>query len=177
MLAVESPTMEQFTRRSTNELILCPPPAPRKVHVRKTIEVSSRVRRRLNFDDMDDFLATPKRIRLAPSVELFAEEDEPSSPTGVSSLDGSFFDDHTTTPLTTTTTTTLEETTSRTTRNLNKLTLKLEEERSVNENVLQVDDGGFTTPDKCVCKPPKQTSEYISKFKVKPGFKRRALRL
>ena len=40
-----------------NEALQGPPPAPRKVHIRKMIKVSARVRRRINFE----FLDTPTR--------------------------------------------------------------------------------------------------------------------
>lgn len=151
-----------YEHLSSNELSLHCPPAPRKVHVRKMIKVSSRVRRKLIFDDGDDEVqaSTPKKVRLGSRVNLTeilcsGAERLPSSeelPGGKSSKESI----NIVSPL--------EESSvsSNTQTNISKLSLKFDE---CHENMLLVDNGGFTTPDKCVCKITREPSEFVSRFK------------
>ena len=166
---------DSYHHLSTNDLILCPPPAPRKVYVHKKINVSSRVRRRLNFDDSDDMTAaTPKKMRLAPAAELRLSRPMTVAFTGETgaSSDGEHSDDSSdgAAPMpvavgqkTPTTTTTVRSRTSKTVA-MNRTSLKFDD--CTENGLLLVDDGGFTTPDKCVCKSVNMP------VKVKPSFKR-----
>ena len=156
------PVEDVYEQLSTS--LLCPPPAPRKVYVHKKINVSSRVRRRLNFDDCDDdfVAATPKKMRLAPAADLIMSRPisivVPAEETGASS-DGELSDASIPSP-----TGPSVEKTPTTNRYMSKLSLKFDE--CTEDGLLLVDDGGFTTPDKCVCKSVNMP------VKVKPSFKR-----
>jgi hypothetical protein len=163
-MPVNTTTVEDlYEHLSTSELLLCPPPAPRKIYVHKKINVSSRVRRRLNFDDMGDddvVAATPKKMRLAPAAELMLTRPiSIITDTSGASSDGELSDTSVPSP-----TGPSVEKTPTTNKFMNKLSLKFDD--CTGDGLLLVDDGGFTTPDKCVCKSANMP------VKVKPSFKR-----
>lgn len=57
--------------------VLVPPPAPKKVHIRKMIKVSSRIRRRLDFDfaDCAEQIAKKKCMEIEEEKEKEKKEN------------------------------------------------------------------------------------------------------
>lgn len=138
---------------------MLPPPAPRKIYVRKMISVSAKVRRKLNFDIADES-PDEKRIKLGPACNFFISQSAASrtfQPISVENTESIINDSDTdTTPRTPMRVTApLSAHT-----NLNEL---IKHETDSSDNTLKVDTLAFTTPDKCICKIPRGPSEFASK--------------
>jgi len=153
---------------NVRENIMLPPPAPRKVYVRKMINVSAKVRRKLNFD-VEDETPVAKKVKLGPVSNFLLSESNSTrtfQPIAIGntlipeqSTNGTVPDSRQTEQATGLTTPLSAQT------NLNEL-FQLEKESSEN-HTLKVDSLTFTTPDKCVCKikSSRDSSVFVSRIK------------
>ena len=66
-----------------------PPPAPRKELIRKMIRISSRVRRRINFDLIEQEVEPCKKRKLSPEDEDEEKGETPCTPTNEGGNGGS----------------------------------------------------------------------------------------
>lgn len=146
--------IEATTPSVLENVVLQPPPAPRKVYVRKMISVSTAVRRKLNFDDFEDDGPVIKKLKFGGSATAVSELLQRSSPVR------SFQPIHVaSTPSTVSRNENNEPgdvevvglTTPRRPARINLAELFNKHEKEEDENTLKVDAIAFTTPDKCVC--------------------------